>query len=66
MIAIGEPAEIAIKRPKYTGFSRALVADGIRLYIKALPDGVPGLPSPEALRTVIGYDVKIRFRSKRR
>ncbi len=41
-----------------------MVADGFRRFIKALPEGVPGLPSPGALRTVIEYDVRIPLKLK--
>lgn len=56
--------DVAMKRLQYTGFGRDLVAEGIRRYVKALPEGVPGLPSPEALKTVIEYDVKVPMKLK--
>jgi NitT/TauT family transport system substrate-binding protein len=56
--------DVAMKRLKYTGFGYDLVAEGIRRYVKALPDGIPGLPSPEALKTVIEYDVKLPMKLK--
>jgi hypothetical protein len=56
--------DVAMKRLKYTGFGYDLVAEGIRRYVKALPEGIPGLPSPEALKTVIEYDVKLPMKLK--
>jgi NitT/TauT family transport system substrate-binding protein len=56
--------DVALKRLRYEGYGRALVAEGIRRYIKALPQGVPGLPSPDALKTVIEYDVRTPMKLK--
>jgi NitT/TauT family transport system substrate-binding protein len=57
-------ADVALKRLKFGGAARSLVADGIRRYNRALPEGVPGLPSGEALKNVIDYDVKIPLKLK--
>lgn len=56
--------EVAIKRLKFGGASRSLVSDGIKRYNRALPEGVAGLPSAEALKNVVEYDVKIPLKLK--
>ncbi len=56
--------DVAIKRLKFGGINRALVVDGIRRYNRALPEGVPGLPSTDALKSVIEYDVRIPLKIK--
>ena len=61
---VGGATAVAIKRLRYEGFSHDLVAEGIRRYVKALPEGVPGLPSNDALRTVIEYDVRMPLKIK--
>ena len=40
-----EAADIALKKLPMGNMNRALVIEGIRRFAKALPDGVPGLPS---------------------
>ena len=61
---IEKTTDITIKRLKFGSIGRALVSDGIRRYIKSLPEGVPGLPSPGALRSVIEYDVRVPLKIK--
>jgi NitT/TauT family transport system substrate-binding protein len=56
--------DVALKRLKFGGAARPLVSDGIRRYNRALPEGVPGLPSAEALKNVVEYDVKIPLKLK--
>jgi NitT/TauT family transport system substrate-binding protein len=56
--------DVAIRRLKFGSVSRELVSDGIRRYIKSLPEGVPGLPSSTALRSVIEYDVRVPLKIK--
>lgn len=53
-----EAADIALKKIAIGSTSRPLVVEGIRRFAKALPDGVPGMPSPQGLKNVIELDVK--------
>jgi len=60
-----ESADIALKKlpmPKNT--SRAVVIEGIRRFARALPDGVPGVPTPQGLKNMIEYDVKAPLKIK--
>jgi hypothetical protein len=38
--------------------SRPLVIEGIRRFAKALPEGVPGLPSPQGIKSLMEFDVR--------
>ena len=53
-----EAADIAVKKIAMGTMSRPLVAEGIRRFAKAFPEGIPGLPSPQGIRNVIEFDVK--------
>jgi hypothetical protein len=44
--------------------SRPLVVEGIRRFSKAFPDGVPGLPSQQGIKTLIDLDVKAALKIK--
>jgi NitT/TauT family transport system substrate-binding protein len=48
-----EAADIALKKLPMGNMSRPLVVEGIRRFAKALPDGVPGLPTPQGIKNVI-------------
>lgn len=53
-----EAADIAMKKIPMGSMSRPLVIEGIRRFAKALPDGVPGLPSAQGIKNLMEYDVK--------
>ena len=59
-----EAADIALKKLPMGNMSRALVVEGIRRFAKAMPDGVPGLPSAQGIKNVIEYDVKAPLKLK--
>jgi NitT/TauT family transport system substrate-binding protein len=59
-----EAADIALKKLPMGNMSRPLVVEGIRRFAKALPDGVPGLPSAQGIKNVIEYDVKAPLKIK--
>lgn len=44
--------------------SRPLVIEGIRRFAKALPEGVPGLPSAQGIKNVMEFDVKLPLKIK--
>ena len=50
------------KLPMANNASRAFVVEGIRRFARALPDGVPGVPSPQGIP--IEYDVKAPLKIK--
>ncbi len=59
-----EAADIAIKKLPMGNMSRPLVIEGIRRFAKSLPDGVPGLPSPQGIKNLMEFDVKAPLKIK--
>ena len=59
-----EAADIALKKLPMGNMSRPLVVEGIRRFAKALPEGVPGLPTAQGIKNVIEYDVKAPLKTK--
>lgn len=53
-----EAADIALKKIRMGQMSKSLVVEGIRRFSKSLPDGVPGLPSPQGIKNLMEFDVK--------
>ena len=54
-----DAAEIALKRLRIGNVAKAALIDGIKRYNRALPAGIPGVPSAEGLKNVIEYEIKI-------
>ena len=59
-----EAADIAMKKIPMGNMSRPLVIEGIRRFSKALPDGVPGLPSAQGIKNLMEYDVRAPLKIK--
>jgi ABC-type nitrate/sulfonate/bicarbonate transport system substrate-binding protein len=59
-----EAADIARKKLPLGNLTRPMLIEGVRLFAKALPDGVPGLPSAQGLKNVIEFDVKAPLKIK--
>lgn len=60
-----EAADIALKKiPLGNNVTRAMVIEGIRRFAKAIPEGVPGLPSPQGIKTLMEFDVKAPLKIK--
>jgi len=59
-----EAADIAIKKIPMGSPSRPVVIEGIRRLVRALPDGVPGVPTAQGLKNVIEFDVKAPLKIK--
>jgi NitT/TauT family transport system substrate-binding protein/sulfonate transport system substrate-binding protein len=59
-----EAADIAMKKIPMGNMSRPLVIEGIRRFAKAIPDGVPGLPSAQGIKTLMELDVKAPLKIK--
>ena len=59
-----EAADIAMKKIPMGNMSRPLVIEGIRRFTKSLPDGVPGLPTPQGIKNLMEYDVKAPLKIK--
>lgn len=59
-----EAADIAMKKIPMGNPSRPIVIEGIRRFVRALPDGIPGVPSAQGLKNVIEFDVKAPLKIK--
>ena len=59
-----EAADIAMKKIPMGNMSRPLVIEGIRRFAKSLPDGVPGLPTPQGIKNLMEFDVKAPLKIK--
>jgi NitT/TauT family transport system substrate-binding protein len=54
-----EAVDLGIKKLQLGRATRAMVVEGTKNYIRALPQGVPGLPTAEGIRNFLEYDIKI-------
>src|SRR5690349_15223060 len=59
-----EAADIAMKKIPMGNVTRPIVVEGIRRFAKALPDGVPGMPSAQGMKNVMEFDVKLPLKIK--
>ncbi|HEY7554944.1 MAG TPA: ABC transporter substrate-binding protein [Candidatus Binatia bacterium] len=59
-----EAADIAMKKIPMGNTTRPLAIEGIRRFAKAIPDGVPGLPSAQGIQTLMEFDVKAPLKIK--
>jgi len=59
-----EAADIARRKIPLGNISQSMLVESVRLFAKALPDGVPGLPSPQGIKNVIEFDVKAPLKIK--
>jgi ABC-type nitrate/sulfonate/bicarbonate transport system substrate-binding protein len=54
-----EAAEIAMKRLRFRNISRPMLTDAIKSYVRAFPQGVPGMPSPDGVKNILEYEVRL-------
>jgi NitT/TauT family transport system substrate-binding protein len=54
-----ESADIAMRSLKFKNATRNMVVTAVKRFVNALPDGVPGLPSEEGIKTVLEFDVRV-------
>jgi hypothetical protein len=57
-------ADIAMKKIPMGNVSRPLVVEGIRRFSQAFPEGIPGLPSEQGIKTLMEFDVKAPLKIK--
>src|SRR5215470_15195426 len=46
-------AEIAMKKLQLRNITRPMLIDAIKSYVRAFPQGVPGMPSPEGIKNIV-------------
>lgn len=56
--------DIGMKRLRLKNLSSAMVMDAVKRFNQALPDGIPGMPSPEGIKNVLEYDVRIPLKMR--
>lgn len=59
-----EAVDLGIKKLQLGNASRAMVMEGTKNYIRALPQGIPGLPTAEGVKNFLEYDIKIPLQIK--
>ena len=59
-----EAADIALKKIPMGNMGRPMVIEGVRRFAKAFGEGVPGLPSPQGIKNVLEFDVKVPLKIK--
>ena len=59
-----DAVDLGIKKLQLGKASRAMIVEGTKNYVRALPQGVPGLPTPEGVKNFLEYDIKIPLQIK--
>ena len=59
-----EAVDLGIKKLQLGKSSRAMIVEGVKHYVRALPQGVPGLPTAEGVKNFLEYDIKIPLQIK--
>jgi ABC-type nitrate/sulfonate/bicarbonate transport system substrate-binding protein len=59
-----EAADIAFKKIPMGNMTRPMVVEGVRRFSQAFPEGVPGLPSQQGVKTLMEFDVKAPLKIK--
>jgi ABC-type nitrate/sulfonate/bicarbonate transport system substrate-binding protein len=54
-----EAAEVALKRLRFRNITKPMLTDAIKSYVRAFPQGVPGMPSPEGVKNILEYEVRL-------
>lgn len=53
-----QAADVAMQRLQLRNVSKAMLIEAIKNYARALPPGVPGLPSPEGIKNILEYEIR--------
>jgi len=59
-----EAVDLGMKKLQLGRATRAMVLEGTKNYARALPQGVPGLPTAEGIKNFLEYDIKIPLQIK--
>lgn len=59
-----DAVDLGIKKLQLGKASRAMIVEGTKNYVRALPQGVPGLPTAEGVKNFLEYDIKIPLQIK--
>jgi ABC-type nitrate/sulfonate/bicarbonate transport system substrate-binding protein len=53
-----DAADVGMKKLQLRTTTKTMLVDGIKAYSRALPAGVPGVPSPEGIRNILEYEIR--------
>lgn len=54
-----EAADIGMKKLPFGKITKPLLTDALRAWVRALPQGIPGSPSPEGVKNILEYEVRL-------
>jgi len=54
-----DAADIAAKKLRFGKITKPMLSGAIRAWVRALPAGVPGVPSAEGLKNILEYDIRL-------
>ena len=54
-----EAADVAMKRLRLRNVTKVMLVEAIKGYARALPPGVPGLPSTEGIKNILEYEIRL-------
>jgi NitT/TauT family transport system substrate-binding protein len=55
----GEATEVALKRLRFRNITKPMLTEAIKSYVRAFPKGVPGMPSPEGVKNILEYEIRL-------
>jgi NitT/TauT family transport system substrate-binding protein len=59
-----ESVDLGIKKLQLGSATRPMIVEGVKNYVRAVSQGVPGLPSTEGVKNFLEYDIKIPMQLK--
>jgi ABC-type nitrate/sulfonate/bicarbonate transport system substrate-binding protein len=54
-----EATEIAMKKLRFKNINKPMLTDAIKGYVRAFPQGVPGMPSADGVKSILEYEVRL-------
>jgi ABC-type nitrate/sulfonate/bicarbonate transport system substrate-binding protein len=54
-----EAADVGLKKLPFGKINKTMLTDAIKAWARALPPGVPGLPSPDGVKNILEYEVRL-------
>jgi ABC-type nitrate/sulfonate/bicarbonate transport system substrate-binding protein len=54
-----EATEVALKRLRFRNITKSMLTEAIKSYVRAFPQGVPGMPSPEGVKNILEYEIRL-------
>jgi ABC-type nitrate/sulfonate/bicarbonate transport system substrate-binding protein len=54
-----EAAEVGLKKLPFGKINKAMLTNAIKSWARALPPGVPGLPSADGVKNILEYDIRL-------